>query len=195
MNGPGRWHPEATLRTLHPRPATTLDARCAVATLHRCPRTLTGGHRPIGREPRAVSLDNLCEQGLHRRSRRRPKYAPRLPRSWQVSQAKASFGVVCKPSARPTQVRTLDLPPIHPQVRHDTGAALRPERERSATPLALPLPRMQPRWLQVSGLARDGLRHRAAGLRRSSPSRNGPAVRDETSLNDATGGPRPLRAA
>ena len=91
-----------------------------------------------------------------------------------------------KPSAKPTQVRTLDLPPIHPQVRHDTGAALRPERERSATPLALPLPRMQPRWLQVSGLARDGLRHRAAGLRRSSPSRNGPAVRDETSPNDAT---------
>ena len=71
-----------------------------------------------------------------------------------------------KPSAKPTQVRTLDLPPIHPQVRHDTGAALRPERERSATPLALPLPRMQPRWLQVSGLARDGLRHCAAGLRR-----------------------------
>ena len=53
-----------------------------------------------------------------------------------------------------------------PQLRHDMGAALRPEREWSATPLALPLPRMQPRWLQVSGLARDGLRHCAAGLRR-----------------------------
>ena len=78
MNGPGCQHTEATLRTLQPRPATTLDAPGGVATLHRCSRTFTGGHRSIGRQPTAVSLDNLCEQGLHPVQPPSPQIRPKI---------------------------------------------------------------------------------------------------------------------
>ena len=70
-----------------------------------------------------------------------------------------------KPSAKPTQVRTLDLPP-RTAVQARYGFALMPERERSVTPLAMPMSRARPTWWQVNGLADGAPRVHVADLRR-----------------------------
>jgi hypothetical protein len=71
------------------------------------------------------------------------------------------------------QNRRLSLPRFEPwtchqkpQLRHDMSAALMPERERSVTPLAMPVRRVRPTSWQVSAPTDGAPRAHVADLRR-----------------------------